>query len=139
MLDNLLVPEINGSNLENAIKHYCDRLQELSVFRFLYNVEITDFLSQQLAEESYKIITETITNVIKHSKGTVIEVYVDIVENNLQILIEDNGMGFSENKVSKKSLGFTSIKNRTSFLQGELNIESRKYKGTKVSIKIPTS
>ena len=117
MLDNLLVPKINGSNLENAIKHYCDRLQELSVFRFLYNVEITGFLSQQLAEESYKIITETITNVIKHSKGTVIEVYVDIVENNLQILIEDNGMGFSENKVSKKSLGFTSIKNRTSFLQ----------------------
>jgi signal transduction histidine kinase len=56
----------------------------------------------------------------------------------IRLIIKDNGHGFDPNEAKKKnSLGLIGMKERVLMVQGELNIESEKLKGTVVTLKIP--
>ena len=53
--------------------------------------------------------------------------------------IEDNGKGFNYPKslAESKRLGLSTIKERVAIMNGNLNIESAKQKGTKIKIDVP--
>lgn len=54
------------------------------------------------------------------------------------ILIQDNGCGISQKKISKtKSFGMMGVRERTQTLAGGINIHSRAGVGATVSIKLP--
>ena len=54
-----------------------------------------DLINDNLQMEIYKIIQELVTNTLKHAKATTIDLQLNYIENNLNILFEDNGIGFS--------------------------------------------
>jgi signal transduction histidine kinase len=61
---------------------------------------------------------------------------------NIILRIEDNGKGFDvrarELALSKeKRMGLRSMKERANLLQGQMTIQSRPMKGTKIFIKLP--
>lgn len=106
--------------------------------------EIQSFGLEQRLENSleisvFRIVQELVTNIIKHANATQGTVHLTNHNNSLNIMVEDNGVGFDPKKTmkTKKGMGISSIDKRVNHLEGKFNIESRKNQGTTVIIDIP--
>jgi signal transduction histidine kinase len=86
----------------------------------------------------FRIIQELITNVIKHTEATEVNIHITNHGESLNILVEDNGKGFEvKNMATNKGMGLRSIDKRIASLNGSLDIESAPGTGTVVIIDIP--
>lgn len=89
--------------------------------------------------ESYKIIQEGLNNCIKHAEATLIEVSLTLHDDNhLNIIIEDNGVGFIKQK-HPSGIGLLNIKERIEELNGNFLIDSKINSHTILNISIPNA
>ncbi|WP_337090276.1 sensor histidine kinase [Leuconostoc pseudomesenteroides] len=95
-------------------------------------------LPQETLEEVMRIISEALTNVVKHSKTDFAIVKIDL-DDFLNIEIIDYGAGFNvaAGERKKQHFGLHSIYERVQVLQGEVTIDSHVGEGTRVKVKIP--
>ncbi|MBW8682839.1 tetratricopeptide repeat-containing sensor histidine kinase [Chitinophaga rhizophila] len=101
-----------------------------------YPNEEIDKIGTSLKVEIYKIIQELITNALKHSKASKVEIQLTQLDGFLKLLFEDNGQGFSLENV-RFGLGFQNIRERLKLFNGEFSIDSFPSKGTVIDIEIP--
>ncbi len=85
----------------------------------------------------YRIFQEALTNVIRHSKATKVEIKIGRANNHLELEIQDNGIGFEPKKNKSKTFGVLGMKERAIILGGDFKVESIKPSGTKLSVNIP--
>jgi signal transduction histidine kinase len=84
------------------------------------------------------IAREALVNVVKHARASRIGVSLDETWGGFQLCVDDDGVGFEESVVrSVEHLGLASIRARCESLGGELRIESRPGRGTRVQIWVP--
>ena len=107
-------------------------------------IEVIDHGLENRLENSleltiFRIIQELITNTIKHSKATEVTIHITNHEESLNIMVEDNGIGFNPSQITKtnKGMGISNIDKRVEHLDGSMTIESEKEKGTTIIIDIP--
>ena len=81
----------------------------------------------------FLIIKEAINNALKYSKATKISLLISIVNNQLSILIKDDGIGIPEN--IPLGNGINNMKTRTEEMNG--NITWKNQNGTIIEINIP--
>lgn len=107
-------------------------------------IEVIDFGLDKRLENSleiivFRIIQELTTNIIKHAKATEASINISYYDNELSIIIEDNGKGFNPRTTNfKDGMGLHSIETRINHLQGSFTIDSVVEKGTSIIITIPT-
>ncbi|WP_299277563.1 sensor histidine kinase [uncultured Psychroserpens sp.] len=96
-------------------------------------------LENSLELTIFRIIQELITNIIKHASATEATIHITNHEDSLNIMVEDNGIGFNPSQVTKtnKGMGISSIDKRIEHLEGSMTIESEKKQGTTIIIDIP--
>ena len=88
----------------------------------------------------YRIIHEAITNIKKHTRTRGVDISILNDGQYINVVIKDRGKGFDKDSpdiIKKKGIGLISMRKRAELLQGALNIESIRGKGTSVMIKIP--
>ena len=91
-----------------------------------------------IALAGYRIIQESLNNVVKHAKADKVKVSVQSEDENLHIRISDNGVGISEDRVtSTNSLGLVGMRERALSLGGRYEIEGNPNKGTIIEVTIP--
>ena len=73
----------------------------------------------------YRIIQEAVNNAIKHATSNQIKISISKVENNIKLLIEDDGKGFDTTKHSDGS-GLLNMEKRIKVLNGNLSVNSAK-------------
>ena len=79
-----------------------------------------------------------ITNIIKHAEATEASVSLTPFENELSIIIEDNGKGFDPRAAIKKGgMGLVNIERRVEHIEGSMDVDSTPGKGTTILIDIP--
>ena len=106
-------------------------------------VHIHIFGFEKLAKNELKIfiyntIQELLTNAIKHANADEINIQITQYENDLNILIEDNGDGFIANeKIFEKGIGLYQIRKKVIIMGGKFIIDSTPTKGTTININIP--
>jgi len=86
----------------------------------------------------FRILQETLTNVMRHANAT--QVRVDLKEDahNLILHVHDNGRGLTEKELSDpKSLGLLGMRERASILGGSITIRGTRGEGTDVRLQIP--
>jgi len=160
--DKSLITEIKG-NVGNALTDLRDiakslstsRIQELSLLQaveqelqrigragvIVCKVAVTGN-EQQIAEQKkiiiFRIVQESLQNILKHAQATTINVEFDFSEQ-LNIIIEDNGVGFSAGEKVKieTGLGLQNIVKRATLINGEATINSIINNGTKITLTIP--
>ncbi|MBE9563290.1 MAG: hypothetical protein IMF12_10555 [Proteobacteria bacterium] len=84
----------------------------------------------------YRIIQESLTNIAKHAKASQVIIDLNANSEELQISIQDNGLGMNIND-HKRGLGLIGIRERVRSLDGELNLTSIIDKGVKIALIIP--
>lgn len=85
----------------------------------------------------YRTIQELISNILKYAQAKNITIQLINHENNLNVLVEDDGIGFNINTEENWGMGLKNVRSRVSSLDGDINIDSTINKGTTVSIDIP--
>ena len=74
-------------------------------------------------------------NIAKHSRASLVRLYLRKIDGRLELVLEDNGQGFDVEKVvgsesTKRGLGLTSMRERVELSGGLFTIESTEGKGT---------
>ena len=90
----------------------------------------------------YRSINELLQNVLKHSNANSINVSFRLLSNNYRIIIADNGIGFDleamiDQALSQKKFGIFSIMERIKYIGGNVVIDTKPRKGTKITINLP--
>ncbi|WP_242651989.1 MULTISPECIES: sensor histidine kinase [Leuconostoc] len=95
-------------------------------------------LPQEPLDEILRIISEALTNVVKHSKTDVAIVKISL-DDFLNIDIIDYGVGFNvrAGESKKNHFGLNSIYERVEKLKGKVHIDSHVSEGTRIQVKIP--
>ena len=97
--------------------------------------EVLNFECKQIELHLYRVIQESLTNVLKHSKASVFSIHLRKFKDQIFILITDNGIGFSVVEV-QKGLGFSSIETRLNSINALFKYKSTTGKGTRLIISI---
>lgn len=89
----------------------------------------------------YRIIQESLNNVLKHSQATVAHVAVRSREHEVEIVVRDNGQGFSPREsrhhgAGPGGFGLSGIAERVQILGGTHTIESAPGHGTTITVRI---
>jgi hypothetical protein len=86
----------------------------------------------------FRMVQELSTNIIKHSRATEASVQLTNHDDNINIIIEDNGIGMDISNIGKADgMGLDSIKKKAEQLGGTFTIDSKKGKGTTIIIDMP--
>jgi signal transduction histidine kinase len=86
----------------------------------------------------FRIIQELVTNIIKHSKANEANISITQHEDSINIIVEDNGVGFNSKNINfNEGMGLSSIEKRIEHLEGTLEVDATKGKGTTILIDIP--
>jgi len=96
-------------------------------------------LDNSLELNVFRIIQELVANVIKHSQAIKSTIQITQHEDNLNIIVEDNGKGFNRSNLDRSTIGMglTNIEKRVEHLGGNFTIDSIIGKGTSILIDIP--
>lgn len=99
-------------------------------------------LNQAVEVNVFRIVQEALRNIERHAKATEAFIALDIDEKTLNVLVRDNGQGFTiPNKldylVTEGKLGIIGMQERVKSLGGTFEIHSRPDEGTSLLIEIP--
>jgi len=101
-----------------------------SVGRFAPEVETT----------IYRVVQEALHNIAKHAKAKSASVQMTRVDDMVQLVIQDDGVGFGDRKpVVGRNFGLAGMRERIGMLGGSVQVVSGKNKGTRIEITIPVT
>lgn len=100
------------------------------------NINVKKHIKNNIEIQVFRIIQELLTNILKHARAS--EVVIQFSEENdiLNILVEDNGIGFNIETPSA-GIGITNIEKRIEKLNGEVVFDTTPGNGTTVILNIP--
>jgi signal transduction histidine kinase len=136
--------DLRPSFLENiefaeAIKWHAGKIQEQSGIHI--NIHIADLveIDSTLKENIYRIYQEALSNAIKHSGASTVDVILKMDTAALLFEIKDDGKGFTPAQIEKRGtgIGLYTIKERVELLGGILRINSSDKIGTSIHIEVP--
>jgi signal transduction histidine kinase len=81
-------------------------------------------------------VQEHLTNILRHAEATLITIDLSRVQNNLILLISDNGRGCDTSE-KRKGVGIRNIMSRAELFQGKAEIESQPGKGFRLKVILP--
>lgn len=137
-LSKLLNPEVvKNIGLEEAIQLEIDRFNRLN---FINASLIINGDSRAINQKDeiilFRILQEFLSNSVKHSKTSKLEVTLTYSTDTLTIRIQDFGLGFDENTV-KKGSGLLNMKNRAKLINTIFDLKSAKDKGVSLTLTYP--
>ncbi len=98
------------------------------------NLRLTD----QVKNGLFRIFQESLTNVARHSRAKKVLVKLEKKNDDIVLMIEDNGIGYDEKKaVIKRTLGVLGMKERAAVIGGKYQIAGKQGKGTTILVSVP--
>ncbi|WP_299443264.1 tetratricopeptide repeat protein [uncultured Aquimarina sp.] len=137
---NLIPKKINQTAFTNYITDYINTIEKVTdpeITFIPHPVEKINIIDDNQKVEIFKIIQELMTNALKHAKAKVIEVCLNAYSDSIEIIFEDDGIGFDAKKETN-GIGLQNIKKRLTLLKAKIDIDSAINRGTAIRIEIPT-
>ena len=125
------------NNLATAIHEFTDKLNDPRLKIHVYTSGLEERMPASVETVLYRVVQECVTNALKHSEATNLD--ISLVRENAEITgtIEDNGKGFVPGTVSGDGIGLKNIVSRIEYLRGKLDVDSRPGKGTVIAFHVP--
>jgi two-component system NarL family sensor kinase len=124
--------------LATALRDFVDKIDSQRLKIVLQIAGLENRLENSVEMVLYRVIQETVNNVLKHAKASQLDIQVMMDGLELSVTIEDNGVGFDSNRSGEiGSIGIRNILTRVAYLKGTVDISSSPGMGTLVAILIP--
>jgi signal transduction histidine kinase/ligand-binding sensor domain-containing protein len=125
--------------VSNTIRFMIKQVAESSEINFETEIDDIDgILSKENDINLYRIVQESISNIIKHSQASEAKIIIKKSENLIKLRVLDNGIGVYTNNYEYENfgIGLHGIAERAKMLGGNFVYESVETKGTKLKIDI---
>src|SRR5690606_29007277 len=130
--------ELTQTNFEAITDQYLKNQSHIGNFKYdIHNKNVLfDSVKDVVKVNIYRILQEATQNIIKHAKAAHVQVRLYIKEGHLNLVIEDDGVGFDV-KADKKGIGLKNIASRVEKLKGTFKIDATPNKKTIIHITLP--
>ena len=139
MLDQLRAEPLENAGLVAALKRQCEALgfrTGASVEFTLGTLPPTGALAAGAHRALFRVAQEALANVGRHSRASIITVSLASGEGRVELLIQDNGVGFDP-ATGSRGMGTENMRARAAEHGGMLALESQPGQGTRVRLWIP--
>ena len=143
LISDLRPSHLDDLGLSAALRWYAGKIQEHSTISVRVDIVGEEHdLDDAMKITIFRIIQESLNNIIKHAQASHVNIYLRFEEKNVRINVRDNGIGFDLDQVKQKrtsraSLGLAGMEERAALLGGTVIVQSRPGYGTEVEALIP--
>lgn len=103
----------------------------------LQQLELAKRLPAAMETALYRVLQEALTNVAKHAAAGRVSVIFALQDEQLNLIVEDDGSGFDVTSVDAGRIGLLGMRERIAHLRGSLDIESAPGAGTTLIARLP--
>jgi two-component system, NarL family, sensor histidine kinase DevS len=129
---------LDDFGLVPALERLIDSFAEQSDMRVDFRSALGETrLPSEVETTLYRVVQESLTNIVKHANAQSVSVSVSRRESTVAAVIEDDGAGFDQRRVREEGVGLLGMRERLSFVDGRLEIESRPGAGTTIVAEVP--
>ena len=129
---------LEHAGLMAALKSFTEEFSKAEGLGVMLEVpEGRNVIPREIGVCVYRVVQEWLRNIAKHAQAKSAEVSLSITNNNLHLLINDDGRGFDVDRVRGSGLGMVSIEERVRLCQGTVEITSQIGQGTTLTACIP--
>jgi signal transduction histidine kinase len=134
---------LDDLGLVPAVRWYVERqAQRAGLVAEVEAESVPQDLEPDLSVACFRIVQESITNILRHAKATKIHVALGQTDQSLDLCIKDDGIGISTRETSatlagRSSLGLLGMQERAQALGGRITIQSLPNQGTEILVRIP--
>jgi len=137
LIQELRPVEMKGKGLMPAVEEYTDDWSRRNAIDISIHVRGERKLPLNVEKSLFRVIQEALANVLWHSKAENVDIVFNYRADFLLLTIRDDGQGFNPGETRGNGVGLKSMQERAGLIGGELRIESKPNKGTRISIKYP--
>ena len=134
VVEGLRPPALDELGLNGALTQITQRLTAGTVTAVDLDVADLPPLSAALEVAAYRIVTEAVTNVVRHANATICHIALQAHDGTLEIVVSDDGRGIDHPK-STNGNGLHTMRERAEELRGRLDVRSEH--GTTVAALLP--
>lgn len=138
LLLHLRPVKLNEKSLKQGIEQLLKELSTKVTMTISYNIEDVT-LPISIEDNMFRVIQELLSNVLRHSKASELGVYLKKKNQQIQLRLVDDGVGFDIKNQKYGNYGLQNIRERINSLGGHVKLISFKNQGTTVEIIIPIS
>lgn len=137
---NLRPIQLDQLGLTTALESVLETVADSSRIKFTTHLDIIDnLLTKENEINLFRIVQESLNNILKHSNATEVTVEMKKISNSLSLMIKDNGVGITQNITEHAGFGMSSMHERARILGGTIEIISQSGEGTTIRLIIPFS
>jgi signal transduction histidine kinase len=126
---------LKGKLLAVAIAELVEDVRYRTEIIINYDNEIATHLPQEITTTVYRIVQEALTNIVKHSQATEVDISLKLLAG-IQVEIRDNGVGFDPQE-NTTGFGIQGMQERTTALGGKFNLIAKPDTGCQIIAIIP--
>ena len=139
---NLRPYQLDRIGLTKAVEAVVTKASAVTGIAFESEIDrIDDVFPKEWEINFYRIVQESVNNVIKHAQATQASVTVRRMAEELRLIVRDNGNGFTPGETTAGSarggFGLIGIAERARLLLGTARVQSAPGQGTAITIEIP--
>jgi signal transduction histidine kinase len=139
VIETLRPSLLDHLGLASALQWYVQEACESA--KLECTLEISDDLERlpgDLEIALYRLVQESMTNIVKHAKAKSVTLNVERTAKGLRVTISDDGVGIADLEVAKKlSHGLSGMSHRIRSLRGTFDIRSQQGQGTRIEAFVP--
>ncbi|OUM84327.1 MAG: histidine kinase [Bacillus thermozeamaize] len=137
LLLHLRPVHLEGKRLSEGLLELLHELRAKVPIEMTWEMEEEIQLPRGIEDHLFRIVQEALSNALRHSKASKLDLKLHCPGETIRLLIQDNGVGFDLNEKKRTSYGLESMRERVNEIGGTLSIITAPGKGTRIDIRVP--
>ena len=139
LIAELRPPALDQLGLAPALASLAQRTGAVNDLEVRADVELPDErrLVPELETTVYRVVQESLTNVVKHARASSIDIEVRCAEDAVDVSVVDDGIGFDTDATAEVGFGLAGMRERVELAGGELSVLRGARAGTVIRARLP--
>lgn len=139
IIETLRPSLLDHLGLAAALQWYVDEVCRSAGIECRFEVnEGLERLPSDMEIALYRLVQESVNNIVKHARATVLELALQRTPEGLELRISDNGVGIADLESAKRlSHGLAGMMHRVRSVDGTFDVRSTPGKGTAIEVFVP--
>lgn len=136
---DLVSPPLQEIGLISCINKLIEQLDVINPFEMQFVFEDKDKIESMdynIKMTLFRITQEQVKNIIKYSQANNVSLQLSVIQKQVHLLIEDDGIGFDARQ-ARRGIGLSNIYERTNLYNGNVDLKTKPGHGCKIKIVIP--
>jgi two-component system, NarL family, sensor histidine kinase LiaS len=137
LLLHLRPVHLEGKGLTQGVAELIRELEAKVPIQIQYEMDEHITLLKGVENHLFRIVQEALSNTLRHSKATRMEIKLQDRGDYVRLFIRDNGVGFEWDDKKQASYGLRTMQERINEIGGSVQFITAPNKGTRIEIRVP--